>query len=704
MEENKNVLDTLIDMLNTGLTDRRNFLKMAAAAGITAVSAKTVFAAPAGGNCLSCHSQAKGTSFAIDANTKELMDYAKSLGIDLIWDRGTPCSNAHKGNGGAAGLCCFRCQMGPCTLGAATSRNSEYGTCGASKDIVVARDLVRRIAGGAACHVEHARAAAKTLKGVANGTIPDYQITDIAKLDAIYDGLGCTGTNKALAVAEKTLEDLGKDEGVPAWLEYKANAERQATWGALGILPTGAGAELSEALHRTTMGVDGDMAHLATDGLKLGLVDGYCGLHAASNIQDVLFGTPMLHFAKCGLGVIDESKINIIINGHEPILSEKIVDAVNAYNETSPSTLINVVGMCCTGNEVLMRKGVNPAGAMVQQELALLTGAIEAMVVDVQCVIPNVQRVVTKRGLHTKIITTNPHAMITGATHIAFEAENADAIAEQIVGIAVANRTNRIASKVHIPLTAPQDIVAGFSVEQIVGALSAVDPNDPLGLLISLIASTDPNLRIRGIVGIVGCVTPRDTFGYRHVELTKRLIAKDILVVGTGCWAHAAGQYGLLAADPAYPGVGAGLKGVLQAVAGATGLPAVPACWHMGSCVDNSRIEDVLNAVAGFLDVRIDQLPVAASAPEFITEKAVSIGTWAVDLGLLTHIGGQPYVSGSANMVKLLTGQAVLGIPKGVETLTGGKFYVEKDPDVAADTIIAHVNNKRDGLNLPVYE
>jgi carbon-monoxide dehydrogenase catalytic subunit len=189
---------------------------------------------------------------------------------------------------------------------------------------------------------------------------------------------------------------------------------------------------------------------------------------------------------------------------------------------------------------------------------------------------------------------------------------------------------------------------------------------------------------IRGIVGIVGCVTPRDTFGYRHVMLTKRLLAENILVVGTGCWVHVAGQYGLLKADPTYPGVGQGLAGVLGIVADVGGLPALPACWHMGSCVDNSRIEDVLNAVAGHLDVRIDQLPVAASAPEFITEKAVSIGTWAVDLGLFTHIGGQPYVSGSANMVGLLT--------NGVEGLTGGKFYVEKDPEVAADTTLVQNN------------
>jgi carbon-monoxide dehydrogenase catalytic subunit len=693
MDEKQSLLDSLIEMLNKGGIDRRNFLRLAGAAGITAVSANTLFAAPSK-NCVSCHSQAP-SGFTIDPNTQELIDYAHSLGIDLIWDRGAICQNSHKGNGGVAGLCCFRCQMGPCTLGAATGK--DFGTCGASKDIVVARDLVRRIAGGAACHVEHARAAAKTLKGVANGSITDYSIGDPAKLDAIYAGLGCTGDNKALAVAEKTLEDLGKDEGTPAWLEYKALPERKGTWAALGILPTGAGAEISEAMHRTTMGVDGDMGHLATDGLKLGLVDGYCGLHAATGIQDVLFGTPMVQFAKTGLSVIEQDKINIIVNGHEPILSEKIVDAVIAYNAAHPlSTQINVVGMCCTGNEVLMRKGVNTAGAMVQQELALATGAVEAMVVDVQCVIPNVQRFVEQRGLHTMIITTNPHAQITGATHIPFEPENADAVAQQIVGDAVANYAARNTSKVHIPAEPPQDIVAGFSVEQIVGALSAVDSNDPLGLLLNLIISND----IRGIVGIVGCVTPREKFGYRHVALTKRLLAENILVVGTGCWAHVAGQYGLLKADPTYPGVGAKLAGVLGIVADAVGLPALPACWHMGSCVDNSRIEDVLNPVVVRLNqmlgtnLTIKDLPVAASAPEFITEKAVSIGTWAVDLGLFTHIGGQPYVSGSANMVDLLT--------NGVESLVGGKFYVETDPEVAADTIIATVNAKRQALGLPI--
>ena len=438
------------------------------------------------------------------------------------------------------------------------------------------------------------------------------------------------------------------------------------------------------------MGVDGDMVHLATDALKLGLVDGYCGLHAATNIQDVLFGTPSVKFAKAGLTVIDRNKINLVITGHEPILSEKIVDAVEEYN-SSHSLKINVVGMCCTGNETLMRKGVNPAGSMVQQELAIVTGAVEAMVADVQCIVPNVQRVAEK--FHTKIITTNPHAKIAGVppeNHIEFKTEQADAIARQIVQIAADNYSNRAASRVSIPAVTPRDIVAGFSVEQIVGALTPLNPGNPLKPLIDNIVANN----IRGIVGIVGCVTPRDTFGYRHVTLTKRLLEQNILVVGTGCWAHVAGQYGFLTADPAYPHVGAGLKAVLSAIAQANNLPALPACLHMGSCVDNSRIEDVLNAVAGYLNVKISQLPVAASAPEFITEKAVAIGTWAVDLGLFTHIGGQPYVSGSSNLVDLLT--------DGVEGLTGGKFYVETDPEKAADTIINKVNEKRLALGLSI--
>lgn len=686
MEEKEDKLGKGLEVLlkDKGL-NRRDFLKTATAAGVAGLILNATDAlAKEEKISVKPRSRKAPKGFEPEPVTEELIEHAHKLGIDLVWDRETHCRFAKAGNGGASGLCCFRCQMGPCTLGGATG--SEIGACGATKDTIVARGLVRRIAGGAAAHAEHMRAAAKTLRGIATGKIKNYKITDTAKLDAVYAGLGCTGENKALAVAEKSLADLAKDEGAPAWLEYKANQERKDCWTKLGMMPTGAGAEISETLHRTHMGVDADMMHLAVHALKLGLVDGYCGLHPATVLQDIIFGTPKLVSSLANLTVIDPNKINIIVHGHEPILSEKIVEAAEKF--TAAPVPINIVGMCCTGNEVLMRKGVPLAGSMVQQELAIVTGAVEAMVVDVQCIMPNVQR--TAKHFHTKVITTNPHAKIEGATHIGFEPEDADEVAHKIVSTAVANFANRDKAKVKVPNRQPSRIMAGFSVEQIIAALSKVNSSDPLKPLIDSIAANN----IRGIVAIVGCVTPDDAYGYRHLVLTKELLAQDVLVVGTGCWAHVMGQRGFLEPNPAYPGVGKGLRAVLEAVAKANGLSALPACWHMGSCVDNSRIEDVLNAVSGYLKVKISDLPVAASAPEFITEKAVAIGTWAVNLGVMTHIGGQPYISGSEKMVKLLTCDA--------ETLIGGKFYVETDPGKAAKEILAHINGKRKKLGLPV--
>ncbi|VEN74595.1 Carbon monoxide dehydrogenase 1 [Candidatus Desulfarcum epimagneticum] len=667
-----------------GGVNRRDFLKTAAAAGLAgAMAGPSHVLAGVEKKALSGEGDAGAFGdFRPDPITEEIREHAHRLGIDLVWDRETQCEFSQSGHGGVAGLCCFHCQMGPCTLGDATG--NERGVCGATMDTIVARGLVARMVCGAASHAEHMRAAAKILKGVGLGNLPGYRIADPDKLDAVYKGLGCSGANKALAVAETSLADFSRNEGSPAWLEYKANPERKARWKKMGILPTGAGAEFSEASHRIHMGVDSDMENLAADALKLGLVDGYCGLHPASAIQDILFGVPKLVLGRANLTVLEKDQVNIAVHGHEPILSEKILEA--ARRVSSPP--INVVGICCTGNELLMRKGVPLAGSMIQQELAIATGALEAMVVDVQCVMPNIQRVAGR--FHTKIITTHPHARIEGATHMEFVPEKADEIAAGIVKTAVDNFANRKKDRMMIPKQAPARLMAGFSVEQIVAALAGLNPANPLKPLIDAIASN----RVRGVAAIVGCVSPKGPYGYRHAILTQRLIKENVLVVGTGCWSHVAAQRGLMAPDPAYPGVGAGLKATLQAVAEANGLDAIPACWHMGACVDNARIEDVLNPLAASLKVKISDLPVAASAPELITEKAVSIGVWAVGLGVFTHIGEPPYVSGSDRMARLLT--------RDVENIVGGRFYVESDPEKAARAMLARIDEKRKALGLPV--
>lgn len=673
MEKKKNEKNGQVDV------KRRDVLKLTATsclAGLLLKNKKSI--------ARSIQNHSIASDFVPDEITNTMIKRAKRMGVDLVFDREVHCAISNAGYGGITGVCCFHCQMGPCTVDDSTGY--KKGACGATADMIVGKNLLTRVLGGAAAHVEHMRAAAKTIEGVAKGKIKGYKITDKKKLDKVYKGLRCRGKNKALSVAKKSLYDLNRDKGTPNWLHFKANKERIKTWKKLGIIPSGAGATFSEAAHRTHLGVDNDMTHLALGALKLALVDGYMGLHGACDLQDILFGTPKLVEGEANLTVIKEDCINIVVNGHEPILSEKILEYARKYK--NPPKKINIVGMCCTGNELLMRRGVALAGSMVQQELAILTGAVEAMIVDVQCIMPNIVEVA--KHFHTKIISTNPQAKFTGATHIEFEPENADEVAAKIVDIAVKNYKNREHSKVFIPKKSPEKLMAGFSVEQIIDLLKAVNKKDPLKPLKDAIFSN----KIRGVVAIVGCVSPRVEYGYRHTVLTKRLIENDILVIGTGCWSHVAAQRGFLRPDPEYKGVGEGLKSVLKAIARANNLKALPPCWHMGSCVDNGRLEDLLNPLAKYLKVDIKDLPVAASAPEFITEKAVSIGTWAVCMGVLTHIGGQPYVSGSKNMVKLLT--------QDLEKLIGARFYVEEDPEKTANYLIGYINQKRKKLGLPV--
>jgi len=328
------------------------------------------------------------------------------------------------------------------------------------------------------------------------------------------------------------------------------------------------------------MGTDRDWVNYLLRCLKLGLVDGYCGLHAASGIQDVLFATPGLVTAKSNLTVIDPNQINIVVHGHVPILAEKIVEKAQEYNKTH-SPKINVVGMCCTGNEVLMRHGINIAGSLLQQELAIITGAVEVMVVDVQCIYPAVADVASK--FHTKIVSTDPIAKISDDIHGNFDPTQADAQAQYLVDLAVNNYANR--GEVFIPkidgaAIPPHDIVAGFSTEMILEVLDKVKPGDPVGALVEQIA----NGNIRGIAAVIGCDSVRvDKYGYRIVNLIKELLANNVLVVVTGCAAIVASYYDLLKADPNYPGVGSSLAAVLDVIAKANGLEAIPPCLHMGS-------------------------------------------------------------------------------------------------------------------------
>ncbi len=591
----------------------------------------------------------------------------------------------------ATGVSCRNCMMGPCRLSGKDPKMT--GVCGASAHTMVARGLLRNVLGGASAHIDHARHAALILLDAAEGKVP-YKIKDEAKLRSIAGKLAIEDAGKmdikelAILVCNIALEDLGKQKkGVMSWLRMHATRERIETWEKLGVMPVGADMTITEGMHRSHMGVDADPVNISLGTIKAGIADGFGGMHMATDMQDILFGTPSPKVIEASLGVIDKDSINIAVHGHVPILSEKIVEAVDSLQEESRKTGakgINVVGICCTGNELLMRQGVPIAGNELNSELSIVTGALDAMVVDVQCIYPAVVKVA--ESFHTKVITTSPIAKIPGAEHIEFIESQADEIAKKIVRIAIENYKNRDNSRVEIPDVKEKAIV-GFSVESIIDVLKKINPEDPLKPLVDNIA----NGNIKGVVAIVGCNNPKVKHDFMHVKIAEELVKRNILVIATGCAAIAHAKSGLMSPE-GYKKAGSKLQEVLKVLGKAAGLEALPPVLHFGSCVDNSRIGVLLKALAEKLEVPIHDLPVAASAPEATTEKALSIGTWAVSLGVTTHVNPVPRITGSSIMTKLLT--------EDVEGLLGGRFMVGDDPVNVANMLEKHIEAKRKKLGL----
>jgi len=607
-----------------------------------------------------------------------MLSLAEKQGLETAWDRLE--KQQPQCGFGELGLCCRHCNMGPCRIdpfGEGPSR----GVCGATADTMVARGLLRAIAAGAAAHSDHARDVAHTLKLTAQGRAGGYEIKDEAKLRrlAAEYGIPEAGRSKeevALDLAKAALGEFGQQEG-PIRFTRRAPPKRVALWEKLGIDPRGIDREIVEIMHRTHIGVDNDYVNLILHGLRASLADGWGGSMIATELQDVLFGVPQPKRAEANLGVLKRDQVNIIVHGHEPILSEMIVAAARdpelvALARQVGAEGINVAGICCTGNEVLMRHGIPIAGNFLQQELAVMTGAVEAVVVDVQCIFPALADL--SACYHTKFISTSPKAKFPGAVHMEFHEETAYETARAIVRAAVENYPNRNRARVFIP-DVKSEAVVGFSVEAILAALGgSLDP------LLGAVKSG----AIRGIVAVVGCNNPKVQHDYGHVNLVRELIRNDVLVVTTGCNAIACAKAGLLLPEAAEQ-AGDGLKGVCKAL----GIPPV---LHMGSCVDISRILVACAAIANALGVDISDLPVAGAAPEWMSEKAVSIGAYVVASGIFTVLGTVPQVLGSPNVTQLLT--------VGAEGVVGGKFAVEPDPFKAARLILDHIAAKRAALGL----
>ncbi len=629
---------------------------------------------------------AEDKPISVDPATLELYEKAKKDNVNTIFDRAAemkPCTI------GAAGDCCKNCSMGPCRVPKSKKEGQErkVGLCGATAETISARNFIRMIAAGAAAHSDHGRGVAVTFLEMAEGKIPGYEIKDEQKLYQVAKDLEIDVEGKevreiAIEIGKKSLAEWGKQEGEVTYLK-KAPAKRQELWKKMGVWPRGVDREIVEIMHRTHMGVDQDYKSLMKQGTRAALGDGWGGSMMGTELQDIMFGTPVPVYSEANLGVLEKENVNIIVHGHEPLLSEMVVVAAQdpeiiKYAESKGAKGITLGGMCCTANEVLMRHGIPAAGTFTQQELAVTTGAVEAMIVDVQCIMQSLVTVAS--CYHTKIITTNPKADITGATRMEFNEHDAINSAKDIVKAAIDNFTNR-KSEVLIP-DEKSGMVAGFSYETINYLLGGTFRASVKPLNDNII-----NGRIRGIAGVVGCNNARTQHNNNHITLIKELLKNDVIVLTTGCAAIAAGMEGLLSPEAAKEYAGPGLAEVCETV----GIPPV---LHMGSCVDNSRILIAASAVIkeGGLGDDICDLPAVGAAPEWMSEKAISIGQYFVASGVYTVFGVTWPTSGSEEFTKHLF--------EGMDELYGGRWDFIEDPMEMAKAMIARIDAARKKLGI----
>ncbi len=636
---------------------------------------------------------------SIDKATQEMIARAQELGVETAFDRAEklkPC------NIGTQGICCKNCAMGPCRLPLTKStdldNDDRKGICGATPNTIAARNFTRMIAAGAAAHSDHGRNVAEVFMSAARKESDAYQIKDTQKLLDVAPHLGVATTvdvdgetrdrdldEVALEVAEVALGEWGKAEGELLYLK-RAPEPRYEAWKKQGVLPRNIDREVVEIMHRTHVGVDQDYRNLMKQGTRCALADGWGGSMLATDLQDILFGTPYPLQSEANLGIMKEDHVNIIIHGHEPVLSEVIVQVAQSqemldYAREKGARGIQMGGICCTANEILERHGVPLAGTYLQQELAIVTGACDAMVVDIQCVWQSLANVA--KCFHTKLITTHPIAKMEqdNVIHIEFDEHHALEDARKIVKMAIDNFANREPDKVSIPQH-KKPVIAGFGVESVEYHLGGTFRGSYFTLNDNII-----NGRIRGIGGVVGCNNVRTRHNEAHITIVKELIKNDVIVLTTGCNAIACGMEGLLTPETAQVYCGPGLAEVCETV----GIPPV---LHLGSCVDNSRILLAATEVvkAGGLGKDISDLPAAGSAPEWMSEKAISIGQYFVASGVYTVFGVTLPVEGAPVFKDHLF--------KDMEKLYGGMWDLEADPYKHAAKMIAHIDRKRKELGI----
>jgi carbon-monoxide dehydrogenase catalytic subunit len=615
-------------------------------------------------------------------STQQMLRKAAEDGVETAFHRAAEMKACPIG---ADSACCKHCSMGPCRL-SSKDPYGKVGVCGATIDTIASRNFARMVASGAAAHTDHGMSMLDVFREVVAGKIKDYQIKDEQKLLDVAESVSIETVGREIKeIAIDLYQELERTyTQVEGEIPFVTRVPEKTLekWRELGIVPRGAMREIMEIMHRTHMGVDQDYENTTKQCSRTALSDGWGGSMVATEISDILFGTPSPVLAGVDMGCLDEKQVNIIVHGHEPNMFESMIASVNDPKllkeaEKAGAEGLNLLGMCCSGAEVLSRHGVSHAGNFMSTETVLITGAVDAMAVDVQCIKQGLAPLAECYG--TKFFTTNPRAHIEGVDHIEFVEHHPRKCTDKVVKEAIKRFKNRKA-KVVIPQNKSLGIHS-FSHEHIDYMRGGTFRASYVPLNDNII-----NGRIRGVAGVVGCTNPRVRQDYVHVELVKELIKNDVLVVQTGCSQISLAKAGLMKPDSSVL-AGDGLQEVCETV----GMPPV---LGLGSCVDNSRI---LIAAAemvktGGLGESIADLPVAGAAPEWMSEKAISIGQYFVASGVFTVFGVTFPTIAETKFHKLLF--------EGLEQQGLGKWGFAKDPYDMAHVMIDHIDKKREALGI----
>ena len=614
--------------------------------------------------------------------TRQMLEKARRDGVETHFDR---AANMKACPIGADSACCKNCFMGPCRMNP-KDPYGKVGVCGANIDTIQARNFGRMVATGTACHNDHGMAMLDIFRDVVQGKIKDYRIKDVGKLESVAQSIGIETEGRSVQdIAMDLYHELEKTytqvEGEMPFAK-RVPPKTLEMWRKHGIVPRGAMREIMEMMSRTHIGMDQDYTNIIKQICRTSLADGWGGSMVATEISDILFGTPSPVSVEVNMGVLKEDQVNVIVHGHEPNLFESMLASVNAPSllesaKAAGAKGINLVGMCCSGAEVMSRHGIPHAGNFSSTEPVIVTGAVDAMAVDVQCI----QQGLVKAAecYETALFTTNPRCHLEGATHIELDEHNPQVCTDEIVIKAISRFKNR-----KFPVEIPKQVgvgVHGFSHEYINYMLGGSFRSSYTPLNENII-----NGRIRGVAGVVGCTNPRVRQDYVHVELVKELIKNDVLVVQTGCSQIALAKAGLTSPEAAVL-AGDGLREVCETV----GMPPV---LGLGSCVDNTRILIACSEMVrtGGLGDSIADLPVAGAAPEYMSEKAIAIGQYFVASGVFTVFGVTFPVTKGTKFEKLLF--------EGLEEMGMGKWGFTPDPHEMAKMMIAHIDKKRQALGI----